>query len=204
MSDGLEPAGIGSWLPERVQRRQDAEDRAEEREARRAEKAQEDAAEAAQEKALAAYREQAEMRGEHISAMDLATGRIPARTVQDVFRDAMAAADREDARTAAREQREAQGGAHVEFGEPVIGRSWWPQSEYELERELELASDLHRDLVLFRARRNYPAAEEAARAKATYAQRSSTQAAGSLTSEVTRVCTGDGMTQMGNWLGEPV
>jgi hypothetical protein len=204
MSDYLASFGIPDWLPQQVQRRMHAEAVSEARTARRAERERESRHERAEELARAAYREAAEARGEYVSALALASGEVAGRTVAEVLAGALAAAGHEDARSAAREARAAQGEVPVVFGEPVIGRSGWPASEYECARQLERASDLHRDLVVYRARRNYPAAEEAARAKSAYAQRGSVQALGSVTGDITRVVTPDGAGQMGNWLGEPV
>jgi hypothetical protein len=164
MSDQMAGFGVLSWLPPAVARRIEAEQRHEERLSRQAEQEREEARERHADAALAAYRAGAEQRGEVVSAMSLARGEDVGRGVDDIFADARAAADREDARDAARQRREA--GGEVFFGEPVI-RSWFPSSEYELDSELQRASDLHRDLVAYRARRDYPAALEAARSQSS-------------------------------------
>src|SRR5260370_934013 len=70
-------------------------------------------------------------------------------SVGDVFADAVAMADHEDARQAARAHRE----AGLEPEHVMVGRSdGWPSSEYELERTLRRAEDMHRELVAYRAR----------------------------------------------------
>jgi hypothetical protein len=46
-------------------------------------------------------------------------------------------------------------------------RSAWPESEYQLDRQLRRADELHRDYVAARARYNYGAGIEAARAKSS-------------------------------------
>jgi hypothetical protein len=162
--------GVPDWLPLAAQRNLIHEAAQQRAEAKRAELERADHADRAHDKALAAYREAAEARGEYVSAVDVAAGRVPGRTVADVFRGALEAGEREDARAAVRDRRAAQGEVPLMFGEASIGRSGWPQSEYELDRQLRRASDLHRDLVAFMARRDYPAAAEAARAKSAYAR----------------------------------
>ncbi len=160
--------GFG-WLPPSVARRMAAEEQRERREAREAERARQARAEAAQERAVALYAAQAQARGEDLSAMRLASGRGLGRTVEQTLADAIAAADHQDAREAARAKREA--GielAHVEVGHAEAGRSdGWPSSSYELERMIREAEGLHRDLVAVRARYDYTAAEEATRAKSS-------------------------------------
>jgi hypothetical protein len=170
-----ETAGFGtSWLPASVQRRIAVEEQAERREARDAERAREARAEAAGDKALAAYRQQAEGRGEVLSAMALAAGEGIGRSIEAVLGDAMAAADREDARQRSRDRRE-----DVCFidAEPVIAgasRSAWPESEWELNRMLRQADELHHDLVMTQTRQASRAGRsaehlEAERAKANHA-----------------------------------
>jgi hypothetical protein len=149
-----ETAGFGtSWLPASVQRRMAVEDQAERREARRAEAERQDRQESAHERAVGAYRAAAEQRGEVVSALQLAAGQGIGRSVEDVFADAVAAAEREDARAAAR-QRHEDGGAVLIDAEPRIraSRSAWPESEYELDRMLREASELHRSLVMTQSR----------------------------------------------------
>jgi hypothetical protein len=70
---------------------------------------------------MAMAREQAEARGEVISAMALATGQVPGRTVADIFRSALAASEREDAIAAARASREGAQPVHIDyFADPVL------------------------------------------------------------------------------------
>jgi hypothetical protein len=156
-------AGFGdaAWLPARVQRRIAAEEHAEAREARRSEAARVEAADAAREKSLGAYRAAAEARGETVSAMALATGEGIGRSMADVFADAIAAADHEDARQAAQARRE----AGLEPEHVVVGRSAWPESEYVLDRQVSQLEDNHRELVRWKARLDHAAAIEAARSK---------------------------------------
>jgi hypothetical protein len=162
------PSGSASWLPPSVQRRHHFDDAAEARATRAEERDRADRAEAAADRAVAAYRAAAEARGDSVSAMALATGEGIGRSLQDVLGDAIAAGDREDARSAARDRRQEWLGA----GEPSIGRSrddGWPESSYEADRQIRQADQLHRDLVVYRARHD-PFALEAARAKSTAAR----------------------------------
>jgi hypothetical protein len=189
MTDQLAAFGVPDWLPPRVQRNLIAEAAQEAAAARRAERARDDRADQANDRALAAYRDAAEQR-EYVSAVALATGQQEAgRTLQEVFAGALEASNREDARAAVREARERQGDVPLFVGEGSIGRSGWPASEYELDRQLRRASDLHRDLVAYQARRNYPAAAEAARAKSAVTRSAYPS------DDITRVCDADGMGQ---------
>jgi hypothetical protein len=196
--------GVPDWLPLAAQRNLIHEAAQQRADAARAEKARDARNEAAHEQALQAYRQAAEARGEYVSALELAAGEVTGRTVADVFASALEAAEHEDARAAARERRERQGEVPVLVGEPSIGRSGWPASEYEFDRQLQRASDLHRDFVAYMARRNYPAAAEAARAKSPYARRSGSQALGLVTTEITRTCNLDGSGQLGDVFGRVV
>jgi hypothetical protein len=131
---------------------QAAEDAAARREEREAERAREARREQLADGALSLYRSQAESRGEAVSAMAIARGEVGGRDVLAILADATAAADREDARQRARDRRE-----DVVFldSEPVIhgaSRSAWPESEWELDRQLRRAADLHTDLVQTRTR----------------------------------------------------
>jgi hypothetical protein len=87
------------------------------------EQARADRAEAWRDRNMAMAREQAEARGEVISAIALATGQVRGRTVQDIFRSAIEASARQDAVDAARLRRDGEGAPerlHVFVGEPVI------------------------------------------------------------------------------------
>jgi hypothetical protein len=204
-----ELAGFGmSWLPAAAQGRIEAEERAEEREARRAEAEREVQREQRHESAMAAYAAAAGERGEVVSALAIARGEVAGRTVGDVFADALAAADREDARSASRQRRE-DGDVVFIDSEPRIhgvSRSAWPASEWELDRTLRQASELHRDLVAVRARYDYPAAEMAARAKTGEARELARryQAQNGYSGEITRTASADGMGQLGDYFGNVI
>jgi len=91
--------------------------------AREAEAEQEAHREALHQRALSLYAQQAEARGELLSAVALATGQVPGRTIGDILAAAVASADREDMVTEARLRREGHGDPeplHVEVGEPLI------------------------------------------------------------------------------------
>jgi hypothetical protein len=148
-----ETAGSGTaWLPPALARRHAVEDAHERAEARRAKAERQDRDAERHERALASYRAAAEARGEVVSAMEVARGEVGGRELGDIFADAAAAGDREDARQASRDRRE-----DVVFidREPVIhgaSRSAWPESEYELGRMLREAGELHRDRIAYEAR----------------------------------------------------
>ena len=113
--------GWAAWLPPTAQRELAREDALEAAEARRAEEERQAAAEAWHERNLAMYRAQAEARGEEITAIALAAGRVTGRPIAAVFADAQRAADAQDARDAARARREGDGGRlHIEVGDPVL------------------------------------------------------------------------------------
>jgi pyruvate/2-oxoglutarate dehydrogenase complex dihydrolipoamide acyltransferase (E2) component len=166
MTDELAGFGVPSWLPGRVQRAMAAEAAAERKEAREAEQQREARQEEAHDKALSLYRSQAEERGEVVSAVALATGQVAGRSIEDVFASAIAGADQTDARVKAQEKPD--NVCLIDAPEPVIHgarRSGWPSSEYEADRMLRRAADLHTDLMAYRTRRDYGATVEAARAK---------------------------------------
>jgi hypothetical protein len=75
------------------------------REARDAEREREQRAEIKRSAALAMYKDQAEARGEHVSALALATGQVTGRSTAEIFAAATAMADMDDAREAARQRR---------------------------------------------------------------------------------------------------
>ena len=72
---------------------------------------------------MALYAEQAELRGEHVSAFALATGQVPGRTAGDVLATAAAMADIEDRRAEARARREENGPVDYCFGLPAATRA---------------------------------------------------------------------------------
>jgi hypothetical protein len=120
MSEGW---GIPEWLPPAVRRSIAKEELAAQRETRQADAERERRDEERHNRALAAYREQAEQRGQVVDVMALARGEVRGRSVQDVFADALAASARDDARDAHRVHRDGTGPPeilHVEFAEPNI------------------------------------------------------------------------------------
>jgi pyruvate/2-oxoglutarate dehydrogenase complex dihydrolipoamide acyltransferase (E2) component len=138
--DQLAGFAAGSWLPPRavqVIAREEAHERAE---ARRAEIERADQADQRHESAVAEYRRQAELRGEQLSAVALATGEGLGRSVGDVLEEAAAEADRADARERAREGRNAE---WLGAGEPVIRSrgDGWPESSWEVDRIVRQAQD---------------------------------------------------------------
>jgi hypothetical protein len=163
--DVSENAGFGAaaFLPPGVLRQQAIEDRQEAREAREAQRAREAAAEQAHDRAVAAFMAGAAARGEDVPAMAAAAGNI-GRTLAEVLSGATSElADRIPAGERGPRDYELLGA-----GEPVIHASrssGWPSTVYEVDSLLRRASGLHGDLQAARARRDYPAALEAARAK---------------------------------------
>ena len=124
-----EVAGWGAapdFLPPSVARRALRDDAREAIAEKQAEAEREALAEERHSRAMTLYCQQAEARGEEISAVALATGKIRGRSVQDILTAAVAAADRADVITEARLHRDGHGDPeplHVEFGEPVIAVS---------------------------------------------------------------------------------
>jgi hypothetical protein len=112
-----------SFLPPAVAARATRDDAREAVEARHAEAERERQAEERHQRAIALYAQQAELWGEVVTAMQLATGQVSGRSIADILAAASAAADRDDVITAARMHREGHGDPeplHVEFGEPRI------------------------------------------------------------------------------------
>jgi hypothetical protein len=116
----LQAGWFAGQLPPRIAAQIAREDAREAVETRRSAEARELAAEQWRDRNMAMAREQAEARGEVISAMALATGQVPGRTVADIFRSALAASEREDAIAAARASREGTQPVHINFDDPVI------------------------------------------------------------------------------------
>jgi hypothetical protein len=106
------------WLPLASQKAIRAEEAREYRAAKDAELDQEQQAEARRSAAIALYAEQAEARGEHVSAMALATGVGVGRTAAEVLAAAAVAADIQDARAEARARREEDGPLNFCFDSP--------------------------------------------------------------------------------------
>ena len=155
-----ETAGWGtpSWLPPGVARRQAQEDAREALESKRAAAERDLRAEQRHQQALGAYCEAAAARGEVVSVMDLAAGRVTGRTVQAVFAEALAASEVDDRRDALRLQREGAGApVHIEVAEPVI-----LQARSETGRRIFSRSRRFFDVL--EARRQLAAAQAAARA----------------------------------------
>jgi hypothetical protein len=112
---------IPSWLPPAAARSVAAAELAAQREARQAESQREARAESARSRAIESYRAAAELRGEQISPMALATGAGLGRTPAQIFAEAEAQAQRIDAIEGTRARREGTGPVqHVDFDEPVI------------------------------------------------------------------------------------
>jgi hypothetical protein len=106
VSDDLAGFGVPDFLPLATRRALHAEEIREHREAKEAEAERERRAEAHRSANLAMFKDMAEARGQHISAMELATGQVAGRTLGDIFAEASAMADMADAREAARERRD--------------------------------------------------------------------------------------------------
>ena len=94
--------GLPGWLPPAAARSVAEAERVCARESRQAEAEREARAESARSRAIESYRAAAELRGEVISPMQLATGAGLGRTVQQIFAEAESQADRMDAREVAR------------------------------------------------------------------------------------------------------
>ena len=114
---------IPGWLPRSTQKAMRSEAAREYREARDAELEREQRHEAKRSAAMALYAEQAEQRGEYVSAFQLATGQVPGRSAAEVLAAAAAMADREDARQAWRERQEAGERLNLCFDPPAATRA---------------------------------------------------------------------------------
>jgi hypothetical protein len=119
---------IPSWLPRSTQKAMRSEAAREYREARDAELEREQRAEAKRSAAMALYAEQAEQRGEHVSAFQLATGQVPGRSAAEILAAAAVLANREDAREAWRERRESGERLNFCFDSPPATRAESPES----------------------------------------------------------------------------
>jgi hypothetical protein len=118
--------------------------------------------------ALQAAQYRAEGRGDHLSALQLARGQVPHRSLRDVLGESLAMAEPVPRDRSAPYGSEANPAILVgwqELPEPVARSSGWPGSEAELDRMTGQYEDSHRSLVAYRARHDYPAAEAEARAK---------------------------------------
>jgi hypothetical protein len=158
-----ETAGWGSpaWLPPGVARRQAQEAAREALESKRSAAERETRAEERHQRALGAYCEAAAARGEVVSVMDLAAGRVAGRTIQAVLAEALAASEVDDRRDALRLARDGAGApVHIEVGEPQL------LTAARSETGRKIATRARRFLDVLNARRNLAAAEAAARASA--------------------------------------
>lgn len=146
MSDDL--AGfigdIPGWLPRSTQKATRAEEVRERREARDAELEREQLAEAKRSAAMALYAEQAEQRGEYVSALQMATGQVAGRTAAEVLAAAAVMADREDARAEWQERREAGERLNLCFDSPPATRAESPESR-EVLNTVRRYADQHPD-----------------------------------------------------------
>jgi hypothetical protein len=117
-------ADIPAWLPAAAARSVAAAELVAQRESRQAGAQREARAESARARAIESFRAAAELRGEVISPMALATGAGLGRTLAQILAEAGSQASRIDAQEAARVRREGTGPLpqleHVEFAEPVI------------------------------------------------------------------------------------
>jgi hypothetical protein len=160
-----------SWLPPSVARRQAADEVQHAAELRREERARqkesEQRAEDARDKAVAAWVTDSIARGEPAGALDVLNGDI-GRTVRQVLTANAELTDR-----VPKEHREPVNYVGDTGGYFPVQRSQrpesrgdgWPASAYQADQLLRKASEMHRALVEYQARRDYPAAEARARAK---------------------------------------
>lgn len=145
MSDDLAGFGVPDFLPLRTRRALQAEEIREHREAREAEAERERRAEAHRSANLAMFRDQAEARGQHISAMELATGQVAGRTIEDIFAGASAVADMADAREAARERRDSGERLNLCFGETSRAKGAETPEGREILNTVRRYAALHQD-----------------------------------------------------------
>jgi hypothetical protein len=143
---------VPGWLPRSTQKARRAEAAREYREARDAALDQEQRAEAKRSAAMALYAQQAEQRGEQVSAFALATGQVPGRSAAEVLAAAAVMADREDAREAWRERREAGERLNFCFDSPPATRAESAEGR-EVKNVVRHYAALHQDSdVIDRAR----------------------------------------------------
>jgi len=128
VSDDLAGFGVPDFLPLATRRALHAEEIREHREAKEAEAERERRAEARRSANLAMFKDMAEARGQHISAMELASGQVAGRTLGDIFAEASAMADMADAREAARERRDSGQRLNLCIDSPAATRAESPES----------------------------------------------------------------------------
>jgi hypothetical protein len=155
--------GRGAVVPAAGVARRAAQDDAREAiAAKHAEAERELLAEERHSRAMALYCQQAEARGEVVTAMQLATGQVSGRSIADILAAAVAAGDRDDVTTAAKLHRLGHGEPerlHVEVAEPVILA---PAARSATGRAI--ATRARRFVDVLEARRQLAAAERAAEA----------------------------------------
>jgi hypothetical protein len=115
---------LPGWLPPAAARSVAEAERVCARQARQADAEREARRESSRSRAIESYRSQAELRGEYVSAVALATGQGLGRPISAVFAEAQAQADIADARETGRVRREGTGPVpqleHIDFDEPVL------------------------------------------------------------------------------------
>jgi hypothetical protein len=136
--------GIPDWLPLATQKALRAEEAREYRAARDAEIERDQRHEAKRSAAMALYAEQAELRGEHVSAFALATGQLPGRTAGEVLAAAAAMADIEDRREEARARRAEDGPLNFCFDPPAATRAETAEGR-EIRNTVRHYADQHPD-----------------------------------------------------------
>jgi len=153
VSDDLAGFGVPDFLPLATRRALHAEEIREHREAKEAEAERERLAEAHRSSNLAMFKDMAEARGQHISAMELATGQVAGRTLGDIFAEASAMADMADAREAARERRDSGERLNLCFGEASRAKAAETREGREILNTVRHYQALHQDSdVIDRAR----------------------------------------------------
>jgi hypothetical protein len=152
--------GVPSFLPPAVAMRMRQSDAHEATAAREAEAEREAHREELRQRHLGLYAQQAASRGELVSAVALATGKVPGRTVQEILHAGSLAGDRDDVIAMARLHREGHGDPeplHVEVGEPVIQQA-------RSEKALRIFHRARKFRAVLEARRQLEQAEKAAAA----------------------------------------
>jgi hypothetical protein len=150
--------GIPPSLPPAIRMRMEQADAQERLADKEAEEQQEARREELRQRNLGLYAAQAAARGELISAVALAQGRVSGRTVTEILDAGRMAGDQEDVVAAARAHREGHGvpePLHIEVGEPVL-----LQARSAIGRKIFNRARHFADLMA--ARRELVAAEKAA------------------------------------------
>jgi hypothetical protein len=164
MTAELAGFGIPAFLPLATRKALQADEIREAREARDAEREREQQAEARRSADLAMFKDQAEARGEHVSALALATGQVAGRTVAEIVTEAAARADIEDARAEARQRRADGERLNLCFPEVPVARSQPRSAEgREIASLLRHYSELHADASVIERAQFASAARKALR-----------------------------------------